>query len=99
ADTGLAQCYQRFNELERPTDAGLVVLDRIRIRYEAGVPHGIVQLVLEAKTRLEAASLTPETNRVLEALWARTLLEARQGNLRRGLGQHLEAAHRALARG
>jgi tetratricopeptide (TPR) repeat protein len=98
ADVGLADCYQRFNELERPTDAGIVVLDRIRIRYEAGVPLGIVQLVLEAKARLRAAELTPETNRVLDALWARTLLEARQGTLRRGLGQHLEAAHRALAR-
>jgi tetratricopeptide (TPR) repeat protein len=99
ADTGLAQCCQRFHELERPTDAGIVVLDRIRIRYEAGVPLGIVQLVLEAKARLRAAELTPETNRVLDALWARALLEARRGPLRAmALAPHLEAAHRALSR-
>lgn len=99
ADAGLAACYERLIELERPTDAGIVALDRIRIRYEAGVPLGIVQLVLEAKARLEAASLTPETSRVLEALWTRALLAARSGQLRaKSLEPHLEAAHRALVR-
>lgn len=98
ADATLAHCYEHFCALGRTTDAGIVVLDRIRIRYEAGLPLGIVQVVLEAKARLDRAGLTPETNRVLDALWVRVLQTAQSG-LRRGTVEaQLEAAHVALAR-
>lgn len=98
ADALVAHCYQRFCALGRVTDAGLVALDRIRIRLESGIPLGIVQLVLEAKTRLNQASQTPETVRVLDALWLRVLQAARPSGARPDLGAELHAAHVALAR-
>lgn len=104
ADTELLHCYERFCALGRITDAGIVVLDRIRLRLDAGVLLGVGGLVLEAKGRLRRAGLTAETNKVLDALWFRILEPARttrpglHGPQLHRLEGALQAAHFALAR-
>jgi hypothetical protein len=99
ADDELLHCYERFCALGRITDAGIVALDRIRLRLDAGVPLGIIQVVLEAKGRLRRAGLTPETNRVLDTLWLRVLQSVKSGMPKSpALGRHLDTAHGVLAR-
>lgn len=98
-DEALDACYRTLLQVGRLPDAGIVALDRVRLRLEARQPLGILRLVMQARLDLGGARLTDETAHTLAVIWAAALGSARKGfRGAESVAAQIKAAQLALIR-